>query len=122
MLIMEARELNEGDKVYRTGGTFEVITFLAGPWQNLNQHVWFITGRDSDGTVRLFNLNSLTASCPLPEEGDTWYDVHAVGSKYIIEEVTERFVIMRYDVGSAGHASPFVVALDKFHNNYRFSK
>jgi hypothetical protein len=90
MLIKQAKGLNEGDTVYTSEG-FKPITFLAGPFQNLNQAVWFITGRNEDGEVQLFNLNHIVLNRKMPIVGELWRT--AYGATAHIRDLTGNFVI-----------------------------
>ncbi|AXG66319.1 hypothetical protein SEA_ANNADREAMY_239 [Streptomyces phage Annadreamy] len=89
MLIMQAKELNEGDKV-RDIVHNEDVSFLAGPFQNLNEAVWHIVGRDEQGVVKLYHLSNIS-SVVMPEAGETWKDsfdafahVDAVANGYVV--------------------------------------
>jgi hypothetical protein len=92
MLIMQARELGEGDTIWDNGEN-EEITFLGGPWQNANQAVWFVVARDGGGIVRLFNLNHISLKRVEPVKGSVW--VMNIGRKAFVAGVTDDFVIFK---------------------------
>ncbi|WMI33619.1 hypothetical protein SEA_KENREY_257 [Streptomyces phage Kenrey] len=92
MLIIQAQEMSEGDKV-RDTVRGEEVTFLAGPFQDLNRAVYHIVGRNEDGIVKMYNLMDV-ASIVIPEVGEVWKD--SSGSYAYIDVVSNGYVIFRY--------------------------
>jgi hypothetical protein len=96
MLIMQAENLSKGEVVQTHQG--DKISFLAGPFRNTNQAVWFIVARDAFGIVHLHNLNNLTGAGIEPEADQIWREPGDVRVKII--EVTPTFVIFKSVVNS----------------------
>jgi hypothetical protein len=91
MLIMEAQELSEGQKIWNRAN--EEISFLSGPFKETNRANWYLVGRTQSGQIALFNLNELTMICPNePMEDEIW--VSKDGYAFIVE-VTKTFVIYK---------------------------
>ncbi|QQV92588.1 hypothetical protein SEA_PHREDRICK_256 [Streptomyces phage Phredrick] len=92
MLIVQAREMSEGNKM-RDTVRGEEVTFLAGPFQDLNRAVYHVVGRNEDGVVKLYNLMEI-ASIVTPEVGEVWKD--SSDSMAYIDVVSNGYVIFRY--------------------------
>lgn len=89
MLIMQAQELEEGARIWHNLANQSVV-FLAGPWQNTNEPIWYVTVCDWDGKISLVNISDLHVEKPEPKVGDVWRKdgvrayVVEVGDKYVV--------------------------------------
>lgn len=91
MLIVQANELTENERIYSDKGN--PLTFLAGPWKDDKTPVWHIAVRNANGTVLMVNLNHVMLAKNMPKVGDVW--VGNYNEKIHIVELTGNFVIYK---------------------------
>lgn len=118
MLFIEAKELENGDEVWYSPPykNVEVVTYLAGPFEDRQSRSWLIVG-STEGVLGFFSIKFIEAKPRIPVIGETWAKKSDGKNRYV-DGVTDKWVIVK---GSAGaHDSrAFAMLLDNFRKDFR---